>query len=278
MHVRILTFNVWNTEGDPRRVALINRELRRLAPDLVALQEVVRTPARSQLDELVAGTGLFSTHQAQVMASVPLGADRYGGTAVATRWPHRVVEALDFRVLDAPDTPWSTLAVSVPLPDLGELLFIATTGAWRLDAASARERQVVTLTDLDARHREVLPTVIAGDLNASPDEACIRYLTGLQSLGGHSVCYHDTWAVAGEGPGYTWTVDNPNARSVIDRIVGQPNHCRRIDYVFVGSCHAHKKTHCRIQEATLAFDKPIEGVWVSDHFGVLADLDIGKDD
>jgi hypothetical protein len=40
MRLRILTFNVWNEEGDPRRFSHINGELRRLDPDLVAFQEV----------------------------------------------------------------------------------------------------------------------------------------------------------------------------------------------------------------------------------------------
>jgi len=32
-----------------------------------------------------------------------------------------------------------------------------------------------------------LPTIIAGDFNATPDAASIRYLAGRQSLGGRSV-------------------------------------------------------------------------------------------
>jgi endonuclease/exonuclease/phosphatase (EEP) superfamily protein YafD len=129
------------------------------------------------------------------------------------------VEALDLRLADALDVPWSTLAVAVSLPGEDDLLFIWTTASWRLEAESARERQVVALTDLDARHRGSLPTIIAGDFNASPDAASIQYLTGLQSLGGRSVHYHDAWSVVGVGPGHTWTVDNPNASSVIDQIV-----------------------------------------------------------
>jgi len=31
MRLRVLTFNVWNEEGDSRRIEFINRELRRLA-------------------------------------------------------------------------------------------------------------------------------------------------------------------------------------------------------------------------------------------------------
>jgi len=83
--------------------------------------------------------------------------------------------------------------------------------------------------------------------------------------------------VAGEGPGYTCTVDNPNARSVVEQIVKQPEHRRRVDYVFVGSWHAHPKAHCQVRAASLAFDQPDDGIWASDHFGVIADLEIGND-
>jgi endonuclease/exonuclease/phosphatase family metal-dependent hydrolase len=123
MHVRVLTFNVWNSEGDPRRIDLINRGLRELDPDLVALQEVSAAPAPDQLERLLAGTNLQGTHQAQVVAIPPPGAERYGGNAIATRWPHRIVEALDLRQAGAPDVPWCTLAARVSLPELGDLLF-----------------------------------------------------------------------------------------------------------------------------------------------------------
>jgi endonuclease/exonuclease/phosphatase family metal-dependent hydrolase len=53
MRVRVVTLDVWNTEGDPRRLDLINRELRTLAPDLLALQEVVQTDDRNSLLRLL---------------------------------------------------------------------------------------------------------------------------------------------------------------------------------------------------------------------------------
>ncbi|MGP4043090.1 endonuclease/exonuclease/phosphatase family protein [Streptomyces sp. 2A115] len=275
--MRVVTFNVWNTEGDPRRTELINRELRRLDPDLVSLQEVVHIPERDQLSELMDGTGLHGTHRNQVLAETLPGGERYGGCAVATRWPHRVVDALDMCGADAPDVPWATLAASVAIPGAGELLFIATTTAWRLSAEAARERQVLAVTDLDARHRTRLPTIIAGDLNAAPDTTSIRYLTGRGSLAGRSVCYHDAWEVAGDGPGHTWTTENPNAAKGMDQVVRQPGHRRRIDYVLVGSWDAHPDARCRIEGASSAFDKPTDGVWLSDHFGVVVDLDPDRD-
>lgn len=274
MRLRVVTLNVWNRQGDRRRMELIRRELQRLAPDLVAFQEVIRSPDHDQLDELIQGSGLHGTHQADHLQTTPPHADRFGGSALATRWPHHVNEVLDLRMSDANDVPWCSLAVTVSLPGEGELLFIAAATSWRLAAESARERQVVALSDLDARHRKKLPTVIAGDFNATSEAASIRYLRGMQSLGGRSVRYHDAWEVAGSGPGYTWTTDNPNARSEIGMIVRQPHHRRRIDYIFVGSWDAHPHAACEIQAASLAFDQPVDGVWLSDHFGVVADLEI----
>lgn len=141
-----------------------------------------------------------------------------------------------------------------------------------------RERQAIAITDLDARHRTSLPTIIAGDFNAGPDAASIRYLTGRQSIAGRSVHYHDAWEIAGQGPGHTWTVENPNARGEIEQIVRQPRHRRRLDYVFTGSWHAHPQAHCRVRAAALAFDQPTDGLWPSDHFGVVVDVEIGTND
>lgn len=277
MRVRIVTINVQNSEGDARRPGLLNQELRRLAPDLVALQEVVEGDGRRQLDELLEGTGLRGTHQAGELAYAPPFADRYGGNAVATRWPHQVMEILDLRLAGAGDVPWCTLAAKVALPNVGELLFISATASWRLDAEAVREQQALALADLDARHRTDLPTIIAGDFNAGPDASSIRFLTGRQSICGRSVCYHDAWEVAGNGPGHTWSTDNGNAAALLDQVVRQPGHRRRLDYVFTGSWHAHPKARCEIRTAGLAFDQPTDGIWPSDHYGVVVDVEIGRD-
>lgn len=157
------------------------------------------------------------------------------------------------------------------------MLFIVTTLCARFDGATAHEREAIALTDLDLRHRRPLPTIIAGDFNVRPESSTVRYLTGLQSLSGRSVYYHDAWAAAGHGPGHTWTSDNPLAGPLMDVIVRQPGLRWRIDYVFVGSVPAHPRTQCRIQSASIAFDQPVDGIWPSDHFGVLVDVDLGAD-
>jgi endonuclease/exonuclease/phosphatase family metal-dependent hydrolase len=264
MRVRIVTLNVWNTEGDPKRPDIINRELKKLAPDLIALQEVVQTAEVKTLDCFLHGLDFHATHQSSLQAFAPPFADRYGGSALATRWEHRAVEALDGRIGGAGDVPWATLAAVVTIPDQGEMLFIAATSAWRPSAEAARELQAIAVADLDARHRRKLPTVIAGDFNAGPDAASIRYLTGKQSLAGRSVLYHDAWAIADKGDGHTWSVDNLSAKAGIDQFIGQPRYRERFDYVFVGSWEAHPKGRARVQSAALAFNEPVDGVCASD--------------
>lgn len=250
--MRVLTLNVWHDAGDPRRTGLLNGELLRAAPDLVALQEV-RAPG--QLERLLAGAGLpHVTHQADVLAPLPAELERFGGTAVATRWPHRVVEVVEHRGDEHRGEPhrW-TLAVAVEAPFGGELLFVVPTTPWQPGAEAVREQQLTEVADLDARHGTALPTIVAGDLNALPDAPSIRRLAGR---------YRDAWAVAGDGPGHTWSEENPLAAAEIARTGGRPG---RIDYVFTAGG--------RVTAARLVADRPVDGVWLSDHFGVLADLD-----
>ncbi|MER9919299.1 MULTISPECIES: hypothetical protein [unclassified Mesorhizobium] len=44
MRLRVVTLNVCNTEGEPERLAAINRELRRLDPDLSLSRMSSRQP------------------------------------------------------------------------------------------------------------------------------------------------------------------------------------------------------------------------------------------
>ncbi|GGV36185.1 hypothetical protein GCM10010277_22490 [Streptomyces longisporoflavus] len=57
--------------------------------------------------------------------------------------------------------------------------------------------------------------------------------------------------------------------------VRRHGHRRRLDYIFVGSPHAHPDAFARVRSADLVFDKPVDGLWASDHYGVVADLEMG---
>ncbi len=170
-----------------------------------------------------------------------------------------MVEVLDPRTPQASDVPWATLGATVDLGDAGGTLFIGTAAAWRPAAEAARERHAVTISDLDNRHRQDLPTIIAGDLNAGPDAASIRYLTGRQSLDGRSVYYYDAWEIAGAGRGDTWTSANPNAKTGAEHIIGRSNYHRRFDYVLVGSWEVRPKGRAEVLSAECVFNYPAKG-------------------
>jgi hypothetical protein len=73
----------------------------------------------------------------------------------------------------------------------------------------------------------------------------------------------DSWRYAPPGdPGFTWDRRNEyQKRSVI------PDS--RIDYVLVGPTW---RDHGRVVAVRLAGNEPVDGVWPSDHFAVVADL------
>jgi endonuclease/exonuclease/phosphatase family metal-dependent hydrolase len=259
--LRVLTLNIWNLDGDwrARRQAIL-AVLRRWEPDVVCLQEVVESEQGNQAEWLAAQLGDWNVAFAAVQHH--LGPARFGN-AVLSRWtidtqssahlPHEADDAEVQRVV----VHARTSGVDV----------FSTHLAWQLHDADLRERQVQALVEfVDANTQSGAPSgpVIAGDFNAEPDSTAIRYLTGLTSLGGKSTYFQDAWRLAGDGgPGLTWSRANAHAARE-----HEPD--RRLDYIFSG---VHLDTGAgRPLECHLVADQPVDGVWPSDHFGVLAVL------
>jgi endonuclease/exonuclease/phosphatase family metal-dependent hydrolase len=81
------------------------------------------------------------------------------------------------------------------------------------------------------------------------------------------VCYRDAWESAHPGePGHTFTPRNP-------LLAGRDWPFRRIDYIFV-RCGEHDGPTLDITSCERVFDEPSDGVWATDHFGLVADLAI----
>jgi endonuclease/exonuclease/phosphatase family metal-dependent hydrolase len=269
--VRVVTFNVLARQhaSGHQRHQVVRRALAELRPDVVALQEVTR------------GAG---TDQAADQALEPFGPDFEVvdhpapspdgvGACLASRWP--IGEVLTVELAAAPGAvglSWAAaVAVEVLAPaPLGPLLVVHHKPNWQLDREHVREQQAL----ITARWVEGLvaerpdrPVVLLGDLDARPDAASIRFWTGRQSLDGTSVRYEDAWEVVHPGePGHTFTPRNPLVRGGEMPL----ERGRRIDYVMVRS-GSHGPL-LDVADCRLVFDQPVEGVWASDHFGVLADL------
>jgi endonuclease/exonuclease/phosphatase family metal-dependent hydrolase len=166
--------------------------------------------------------------------------------------------------------PTGALAAEILMPDpVGTLLLVNKRTSWQLDFEYERELEAVAVAQFieDLVGRRSLHIVLASDMNADPGAASVRFLTGRQSLNRMSVCYRDAWERAHpEEQGHTYTPTNP-------LIPDWDWPFRRIDYIFI-RCGEHGGPTLDVAACELAFDEPTDGVWASDHFGIVADLTV----
>ena len=241
-----------------------------LGPDIVALQEAVTGDGRDQAADVL-GPGYRVVHQ-----SVGLVGDGNHGASIASRWPLGEVREADLHLTPRTvDYPCGTLAVEVLAPEpVGPLLFVAHGPSHQPSSELERELQSVAAARLIEEmvgQRGTRHVVMAGDFNADPGASSVAFWRGERSLGGTSVCYRDAWrSVHRDDPGHTFTPRNPHVaenKPALD--VG-----RRIDYVLVRCDDSLWGPTLDVAACELAFDRPVAGVWASDHFGVVADLDV----
>ncbi|GLV60708.1 hypothetical protein KDH_75270 [Dictyobacter sp. S3.2.2.5] len=262
--IRVLTLNLWGRDGawfDRRSV--LKEGLRALQPDLLALQETVKSDGYDQVLDLL-GSEWHIVHQRARHANGM-------GISLASRWPLRELQELDLQVTARiGDFPCGTLIAEIQAPaPVGPLLFVNHFPNWQLDFEHERELQAVAAARvLEERARQwKLHVIVAGDMDAEPTAASIRFWSGYQSLNGLSVCYRDAWASSHPNePGHTFTPDNP-----LMAMANWDWPFRRIDYIFI-RCGEHGGPTLKIASCQLIFDQPINGTWASDHFGLIADL------
>jgi endonuclease/exonuclease/phosphatase family metal-dependent hydrolase len=266
--VRVLTLNVWGRHGawDARRSVLVDG-LRDLRPDLVAFQEALKDDEYDQVVDLL-GPKYHVAHQTGRAADGV-------GASIASRWPLGELREADLHVTPRVDPAhgWigSAAAVEIGTPQpIGPLLFVHHKPSWQWGFERERELQAVAAARFveDIVGGRDLHVVVAGDFDAVPDAASVRFWCGRQALEGTSVCYRDAWESRHPGdPGHTFSPRNPlvsGGEMPLER-------GRRIDYILV-RCGDHGPT-LDVSACALVFDQPIDGVWASDHFGVVADFE-----
>ena len=261
---RAVTLNIWNRQGPwAQRLPLIQRGLAALEPDVVALQEVLGfTGMPSQAHEIAAGLG-WNVHH---VPAWNIGGGLTFGNAILS--PHPLTDVQSLSLPSPPEVDTRTVAfarVDVPhgpAPVFAtHLTFQAHLGHARCEQVRALADHVAALAPLDGP-----PPVLLGDFNADPDSDEMRFLRGLTALGGKSVYFADCWTASGNTePGFTYDRSNPYA-------LRSREPSRRIDYIYVRGPGKHL---CgEPMSAALALSEPVEGVYPSDHFGVVADIHV----
>ncbi len=269
--LRVLTLNLWQRYGvwTDRRSVLMDG-FRALQPDLVAFQESIKNDEYDQAADLL-GPTFNVVHQ---KSRDPNGM----GISIASRWPLGEVHEVNLNLTSrTAGFPCGALVAEVHAPNsVGPLLFVNHFPHWQLNFEYERELQTVAVARFveDRVGRSKEQVVLVGDLDADPDAASVRFLSGRQSLGGMSVCYRNAWeSTHPEKLGHTFTPDNPLVRDEVvkDMRPFRDWPFRRIDHIFV-RFGEHGGRALDIRACARIFDESIDGVWASDHFGLIADL------
>jgi endonuclease/exonuclease/phosphatase family metal-dependent hydrolase len=257
--LRLVTWNVWWRFGPwEARQPAIAATLAELQPDLVGLQEVWSVGRTNQAALLAEQLGFHHAYATRFTEE-----DIQFGNAVLSRWP---ITAFEPRPLPAPpdqDEMRTVLRADIDGPR-GPIELFTTHLNWRFDHGHIRQEQVRSITAfIQETAPRTYPALLCGDFNATPDSDEVRMLTGRAAVPDPPLVFHDAWEVAGEGPGHTWSNENPHAAKDLE-----PN--RRIDYVFSGWPKAGGAGH--VSSCRLIGTEPIDGVVPSDHYGLVAEL------
>lgn len=172
--LRVLTYNIHHGEGvdgqfDYRRLERIIRDLR---PDLVALQEVDRRTRRASGVDQAQRLGELTNMHHVFGQAMPYSGGQYG-EAILSRFPIKDVQVhpLPFR---PGQEPRAALAVTVdPGNGLPNVRFVGTHLCHQSDETRTEQAEQLTLV-LKSAGRQSL--ILAGDLNARPGSKPIAAL------------------------------------------------------------------------------------------------------
>ncbi len=258
-----MTWNIWWRFGPwQERQPAIRAELERVNADVILLQEVFAVDGTDQAAELADHLGLFLARTTEAD-----GSPQEFGNAILSRYPIDRHAMIRLAANDGSPSHRSALVAHVDGP-AGRQPFAVTHLAWQYDASALRQTQLGAVVDFiaenSATEQAAAPAVVAGDFNAVPASDEIRRLTGVGVPYRPGLVFTDCWAAVGEGPGWTWTRDNPHAADAL-----WPR--RRLDYVFVA--WPRPKPFANPQRAGLAGVEPIDGILPSDHYAVVVDFD-----
>jgi endonuclease/exonuclease/phosphatase family metal-dependent hydrolase len=267
MTLRVLSWNLWWRFGDweRRRHAIVDA-IRGANPDVLCLQEVwAETGGGDGMATILSDELGYS-----VASTTPIGRSEIGFTnAVLSRWPNRLLHDEALPRADGSPGHRRIVAATVATP-WGSWPIASTHFDHRFDDSASRQAQSRRMLELAGEWRgdptTELPVIIGADLNAVPDSAEVRMLTGREP-GVAGIVMSDAWEQVGDGPGATWLRRNPHAADS-----AWPN--RRIDYVLVS--WPRPKPVGNPTTAHLVGTGPVDVdgalMWPSDHAGVVVDI------
>jgi len=230
--LRVVSWNIRHGVGmdgtlDLDRTAAV---LRRLRPDLVALQEVDERCRRSGGVDQAAELGRRLGMEHRFGEFMAYDGGRYG-LAILSRLPVRATRRHE---LPRGAEPRCALEVEVDAPGMARpLSFTCVHHDWTREAI-----RVVQMRALMAALGERRPAIVAGDYNSEPGSESLDLL----AAAGWRIMAKD----GGRDDGRTWPADEPT---------------QELDHVAERGLPDHAVSHERIDEAVASDHRPIEAVF-----------------
>jgi endonuclease/exonuclease/phosphatase family metal-dependent hydrolase len=258
-----MVWNVWWRYGGDWRAREdgIRATLETYRPDVLGLVESWAADGTDQPHRLAERLG---RHAAWVPAAGAPFADPEhpgvdGGLGLLSRWPIRSVGTHDLPHAARGGPVPHALTATLDHPR-GPLHVIVAGTEWEPRYAADHRAQTGCLAALAADRRldGPLPVLLLADLNAAPDQVELAPLLNVMV---------DTWHAAGADPAAV-TLDS---RLPIAPADATQQLDRRIDHVLARA--GRPGLPLVVRGAFLAGDRPIEGVYPSDHYAVGVDLE-----
>lgn len=249
-----MTLNIWNYQGrwEARRRQIADLILHH-RPDAVALQEMRHDfrfeRGKGQDAQLAELTGYVPT-SAVAQVYIPLLRADEGLTILTRDEPKSVmIRHLTLHPHDRADEN-HRICLGVVLGGRTEYCVFDTHFSL---SVLARETNAIEAAEFVQEQAGDRPALLMGDLNAEPDAAAIRFLSGQQEIRGRRTSFLDCWTVAHPGdPGYTYASWDP---------------VRRIDYVL--ALNVRPDT---VRAQVIGGDGE-DGIFPSDHMGIVVEVD-----
>lgn len=237
----VVTLNLWHDQRDwPARLEYMVREVRRLNPDVIALQEVLQHESLPNQGETIARMLGYDYHFTSVD---PPDRPRRYGNAILTRHP---VLARNWKALAPLDDYRNVAHLRIAVG--GREIDLYNTHLHHTEEGGAiRREQLEDLLGFIRSTRGRGPLILAGDFN-TPVEAPEMRLLDARFLDAYGALHTDP---------------ESRARTTLNPHVGHAP--RRIDHIFF------ERGMFEPLHAEIILDQPdADGTWASDHFGVLA--------
>jgi len=249
--IKIITLNTWKCEGKyQQRIHATIAQLQKLNPDFVFLQEVFQLES-SQIHtalHIARSLGMYAFCQPARLKKRSFDQKlslSYSGLALLARHPISEHSKLSLPTDERDGERIAQIAVvSYPAP---QFVLVNLHLTHLRDQDSLRSQQLITLLDHIKQHFPSQPIFLGGDFNATPNS---KPITMIEQLYGAQNSFQ-----------------LQNIRTPIHHLpptIG--NTC--VDFIF--ALPIASKTYPQCINSQLVLNQPTEGVFPSDHAGVMA--------